>query len=185
MQNATLDIDYTNPMMFDQNEVIRQYEDNVRKMGLELDEVKKWRSIYTTYFNNTFSIKEGRRVAADKGSPNPNINMLGFAVQKLGLRYVLEPLKKHPRDFWMVGRIKVELTDSAGRPTHKTIKNKKQLLNAIADQIPEALVQFEDILTAQKETLNAKREQMLKMKAQMEGKDPNSLEALQVKAISE
>ena len=76
----------------------------------------------------------------------------------------------------MTGRIKVELVDANGKPTNPDIgTSKKRLLNAIADKIPEALVQYEDTLALQKESLRKRHEEMLKMKAEMEGKDPKAL----------
>ena len=38
---------------------------------------------------------------------------------QLGIRSVMEQVKKHPRDFFSFGRLKVELVNAAGIPTNK------------------------------------------------------------------
>ena len=73
--------------------------------------VKEWRSVYTTYFNKEFTIAEGRRVAKDKCVSNPNIHLIKYAVEALGLKCFLDICAKHPRDFFNNGRLRVQLTD--------------------------------------------------------------------------
>ena len=115
-----MDIDVMNPMLFDINVMKKKYENGEHlPSNITVEEVKKWKSIYTTYFDAKLSIKEGRRVGVDKCAENPNIHMLGMALAMLNIRYVLEPLKRHPRDYWGSGRIKVELVDDAGRATNR------------------------------------------------------------------
>ena len=156
--NATMDVDVTNPMLFDVSAMKKKYENGEHLSGgLTVEQVKKWKSVYTTYFNSALSLKEGRRVHQDKCCENPNINMLKMAVDRLGLRSVIEPFKKHPRDFWGHGRLKIELVDGSGRPVNSSIgTSKRKLFEAIGNMIPEALVQYEDTLAAEKAEVKAR-----------------------------
>ena len=115
--------------------------------GLSQDVVKTWVSVYTTYFNADLSFNEGRRVKKDLCAENPNIHMLAMAVQMLGLRFVMEPLKKHPKDFFSFGRLKIELKDDAGRPCNSQIGTcRRKLYASIGQNIPEAMVKFTEAL---------------------------------------
>lgn len=49
---------------------------------------------------------------------------------------VIEPRKRHPRDFFSEGRIRIRLKDEEGKPVVEGITNKKQLLEALAKHIP-------------------------------------------------
>ena len=143
-----MDTDVMNPMMFDLTAMKKKYENGEHvPAGFTFEEVKKWRCLYTTYFDANLSIKEGRRVATDKCAEKPNVHMLANCCDALGLKYVMEPLKKHPRDYFNNGRLKVQIVDDAGRPTHKDIgTSKRKLYQAVADQMPEAIVKYTDAL---------------------------------------
>ena len=55
---------------------------------------------------------------------------------QLGIRSVMEQVKKHPRDFFSFGRLKVELVNAACIPTNKQIgRSKRKLYAAIGEQI--------------------------------------------------
>ena len=101
----------------------------------------KWKCVYTTYFNSNLSIKEGRRVNKEKCLPDPNINLIRMAVTTLKLRSALEPITRHPRDYFNCGRLKVELVDQDGNPKNAEIgTSKRKLFEKIADKLPEALI---------------------------------------------
>jgi signal recognition particle subunit SEC65 len=38
--------------------------------------LKKWKTIYTTYFNKNLTVSEGRRLSLDKCVENPNVHLL-------------------------------------------------------------------------------------------------------------
>ena len=114
------------------------------------DDYTKWRTIYTTYFNKDLTIKEGRRVPKEKCVSNPNVNLIGMAMNELGVKGIIELTRKHPRDIWGLGRIKVKMVNENGEPIHKEYgTDKRKLMNAIADKFPEAKVNYDQALASQ------------------------------------
>ena len=174
MANATMETDPTNPMMFDVNGSRAKYENGEHlPQDLSLEQVKKWVSVYATYFNADLSVNQGRRVLKDLCAEEPNINMIAMAVQMVGLRYVMEPLKKHPKDFFSHGRLKIQLKDESGRPMNSQIgTDRRKLYRAIGEKIPEALVKYTEILEQQKEELMEKKKQMEALRAEQMGQQP-------------
>ena len=52
--------DFTNPMVFDTNEIRRQQESGANcPQGISYEETKTWNCVYTTYFNKDLSINDG------------------------------------------------------------------------------------------------------------------------------
>ena len=111
-----METDYTNPMVFDTKGIKQNYLDKAHAMYGKDTDFSTWKVVYTTYFNSTLSIKEGRRMPKEKCLENPNVNLLQMACTKLKLRTAIEPIAKHPRDFFNSGRIRVELVDQDGNP---------------------------------------------------------------------
>lgn len=67
-----METDFSNPMVFDQKVIKDNGKSNIpQEMNL-----KKWNTIYTTYFNKTLTVSEGRRLPLDKCVENPNIHLL-------------------------------------------------------------------------------------------------------------
>ena len=92
--------------------------------------------MYTTYFNKELSLNDGRRVHKKYCVENPNVHLLQMCCDELGVRSVLEPIKRHPKDFMSHGRLKVELEDSAGRPINtKFGTSKKKFFIAVGEII--------------------------------------------------
>jgi signal recognition particle subunit SEC65 len=59
------------------------------------------------------------------------------AAQKLGYRYLLfEMSKRHPRDPWQPGRMRLELLNADSSPVVPGITTKLQLLGRLADVVP-------------------------------------------------
>ena len=70
----------------------------------------------------------------------------------LKIRSVLEPIAKHPRDYFNNGRLRVELVDDNGNPKNAAIgTDKRKLFLAMAEKFPEAQKQYDDLLEKQKE----------------------------------
>ena len=104
--------------------------------------------------------------------------MLGICCDLIGSKYVLEPLKKHPRDYFEAGRLKVQLLDDAGRPANPKVgTSKRKLFWMIAEQIPVAQKKYEEALAQQKAVVNARKEQMAKLQQAQTGAKENPDEA--------
>ena len=111
------------------------------------DDYTKWKTLYTTYFNKSLSIKEGRRLPVEKCVENPNINMIAMAMNELKIKGIIEPTRKHPRDYFNIGRLKVKLVGDNGEPLHPSIgTDKRKLMNAIADKFPVAKEKYDQAL---------------------------------------
>ncbi|EST04573.1 Signal recognition particle, SRP19 subunit [Kalmanozyma brasiliensis GHG001] len=99
-------------------------------------EHKKWVSVYPIYFDAKRHYGKGcRRVSYEKSSPFPTQLWIAKAVGRLQLKYVQEPYKTHPQDWENPGRVKVQLFNEDGEPTHSRFASKKQLFDAIAETI--------------------------------------------------
>ena len=64
-----------------------------------------------TYFDTNLSIKEGRRLPKEKCVDSPNVHLLAYACELLKLKHVVERCSKHPRDYFGIGRLKVQMVD--------------------------------------------------------------------------
>jgi|TARA_B110000285_G_C14915332_1_gene509940 signal recognition particle subunit SRP19 len=107
-------------------------------------ESKKWRCVYATYFDKSLTIKEGRRLPKEMCLDNPNINIISFAMEKLKLKYHIDPIAKHPRDFFGMGRLKVKMLDNDGNPLNSEIgTSKRKLFAKIAEGFPKAQERFD------------------------------------------
>ena len=105
-----------------------------------------------TYFDASLSIKEGRRLPKEKCVDSPNVHLLAYACELLKLKHVVERCSKHPRDYFGIGRMKVQMVDDNGNVMNKSIgTSKRKLFNALADKIPDAQIKYDFILTEQKE----------------------------------
>ena len=72
---ATMETDISNPMVFDVNGIKKKQDDTIGG-GIGGHEVKKWNSVYTTYYNKNLTLKEGRRVPKELCLENPNIHFI-------------------------------------------------------------------------------------------------------------
>ena len=121
------------------------------KAQTNTDETKKWRCVYVTYFDATKSIKEGRRLPKEKCVDSPNVHLLAYACELLKLKHTVERVRKHPRDYFGIGRIKVQLLDDRDYVMNTAIgTSKRKLFNAIADNLKDAKIKYDYILSEQK-----------------------------------
>ena len=166
---ATIETDISNPMMFDQTSMRAKQQERLEQ-GIDGHECKNWKSVYTTYFDKNLSIKEGRRIQKDLCLDNPNVHLLQFACEALGLKSLAEPLRKHPRDFFNRGRVKVMIiNDKTGETVNNDIGTcKRKLLIRIAQKFPEAKEKYDTILTQQKETVEQRKKELKMMQGQAE-----------------
>ena len=158
LQFATMETDFTNPMVFDIKGMKQQELQMKENMG-EVD-WKKWRSIYPCYFDKNLTIAEGRRLGKESAIENPNIHLLSFALSLLKVKHVQQLAGKHPRDFMGAGRLKVQICNENGDPINPEIANKKELFRKMSLIWPQAQAEYEKRLTAQHEANDAKKAQM-------------------------
>ena len=79
----------------------------------------------------------------------------------LKLSSIVEPIAKHPRDFFNSGRIRVELVDENGNAKNSEIgTSKRKLFEAIANKFPEAKIQYDALLNEQKASAEANKKEL-------------------------
>ncbi|KAJ9071947.1 signal recognition particle subunit [Entomophthora muscae] len=99
---------------------------------------KDWICIYPIYFDANVSIHKGRKVKKAWAIKNPNVIHLMYAIHKLSFKTCFEPVKRHPRTFDNYGRIRVNLLLENGFYANQDVTTKHQLLQKIANLLPEA-----------------------------------------------
>ena len=90
-----------------------------------------WICIYPVYINSEKTLQQGRKLEKTLAVKEPVAIYMAESAKTLGLQVVLESKKRHPRDFFTFGRIRVKLTDEKGSFV-SSIKTKKQLMMEIA-----------------------------------------------------
>ena len=83
---------------------------------------------------------------------------------QLKIRSVVEQVKKHPRDYFSFGRLRIELLRD-GKPTNSQIPNKRKFFAAMGEIIHAQNKIFGDMLEKQKSEVASRMEAM--QKAQM------------------
>ena len=94
--------------------------------------------IYPLYFNSQISCSKGRRVPSSLAVKEPNIIALTETIGRMGLKFKVEPDKRHPKDPFTFGRVLIIAT-----------KSKNQILREIAScmvtEIPENIKLQKDL----------------------------------------
>ncbi|KAG8094472.1 hypothetical protein GUJ93_ZPchr0012g20509 [Zizania palustris] len=99
--------------------------------------IKKWNIIYPVYINSKKTVAEGRRIAAGKACADPTCIEIADCCSYLKIPHAIELDKAYPRDFFQVGRVRVQLKKDDGSPVNPAIKTKKQLMVQIAELVPK------------------------------------------------
>ncbi|KAG2606201.1 signal recognition particle 19 kDa protein-like [Panicum virgatum] len=99
--------------------------------------IKKWNVIYPVYLNSKKTVAEGRRIATSKACPDPTCIEIADCCSHLKIPHAIELDKAYPRDFFQVGRVRVQLKKDDGSPVNPAIKTKKQLMIQIAELVPK------------------------------------------------
>ncbi|QPG76948.1 hypothetical protein FOA43_004342 [Brettanomyces nanus] len=100
----------------------------------ERKQLSTMQSLYPCYFDSNRSVKEGRRAPIEKCVENPLANTILNACRSFGFPALLESDKSHPQDFGNPGRVRLALKFEE-KPTHKSIRSKRQLLNEVGDYL--------------------------------------------------
>lgn len=72
-----------------------------------MEEASKDFQVYPIYFDSSVSRADGRKCSKEKGVSKPAFKEIKQALDSLGLKYVGESGKTHPKDLRMQGRFKV------------------------------------------------------------------------------
>mmetsp|Transcript_25532 Transcript_25532/g.60734 ORF Transcript_25532/g.60734 Transcript_25532/m.60734 type:complete len:144 (-) Transcript_25532:165-596(-) len=94
--------------------------------------------IYPSYINRKLKISEGRRISKEKACEDPTAQEIFDSVTKaLKLDAQLEADKCYSRDFWVVGRVRVQLKNEDGSPVRVDIPSRKVLFERVAEWVPK------------------------------------------------
>lgn len=95
-------------------------------------------SFFFLFFSDkSRSLSEGRRVPAAVAVENPTAEEIGMVCKFLKLEHVVEETKRHPSDFFNVGRVRVQIEGADGKPVNPDVPSKKVLLLKLAEFIPQ------------------------------------------------
>ncbi|KAJ3325205.1 hypothetical protein HDV06_004995 [Boothiomyces sp. JEL0866] len=114
------------------------------EMEKQQELIKNWVAIYPVYINCEKSISQGRRIPSEFAVKEPAAIYMGQAAKLLGYNVALELNKRHPRDPFTFGRLRIKFKDENGAPVISDITNKKELLIRLAEKIPEAMEKMND-----------------------------------------
>mmetsp|Transcript_25844 Transcript_25844/g.55360 ORF Transcript_25844/g.55360 Transcript_25844/m.55360 type:complete len:161 (-) Transcript_25844:115-597(-) len=106
-----------------------------KQTGEQID-MGPWVCIYPCYINKSLSIAKGRKVSKEIGVENPNVIEINDSVKHLNLVSTIED-KRHPKDFWMRGRVRVRLKNEDGTLANPEIKSRKVLLREVCKLVPK------------------------------------------------
>ncbi|KAJ2157173.1 signal recognition particle subunit [Coemansia sp. RSA 552] len=93
---------------------------------------KRWICLYPLYFNRGVSVPKGRRVPLELAVADPHGRQLSMAVKEAGFNVCYEPNKRHPRDFFTPGRVRVKVFDDDGSPMNRDVTSRKELIMRVA-----------------------------------------------------
>lgn len=110
----------------------------------ELKETKNWVCIYPVYLDISKTRTEGRRVGKKDGIKDPSAIYIVKAAKLLGYKVGFEPLKRHSRDPFNYGRIRIKFKDG-NQYLLPNITTKSQLYSAVASKVPEAKELLQDL----------------------------------------
>lgn len=91
-----------------------------------LMKTKHWRVLYPVYFDKEVSRADGRKVPTSLAVDMPDIDEIARVLQHFKIPFFVEINKRHPRDFFCIGRVRYNLkNDENGELANPDIPNSK------------------------------------------------------------
>ncbi|KAK4526919.1 hypothetical protein GAYE_SCF29G4838 [Galdieria yellowstonensis] len=114
-------------------------EDNYEDRSTTPEYAKRWICIYPVYIDATCSLFQGRKISKHLCSESPNVEEIASSCSQLGFKILVEPNKKHPRDHFRKGRVRVNLYQDEHRTVAvvPNIEKRKQLWAKVSQCIIE------------------------------------------------
>jgi signal recognition particle subunit SEC65 len=100
--------------------------------------MSSWACVYPVYIDLKKSRKEGRKIPAANAIEDPSAIYMVTAAQKLGFEVGLEPSKRHPRDPFNFGRLRIRFKQN-GKLMNPKIDTKTKLYTLIAKGMADAI----------------------------------------------
>ena len=113
-----------------------------KTVTLTPEDVKTWICLYPLYLDKGKSERQGRRVSKSLAVENPNVLEINDSCKHLKLLSAIEN-KRHPRDFFSRGRVRVQLKKEDGTPCNPAIRTRKQLMIEVAKLVPSHVLRVQ------------------------------------------
>eukprot|EP01133_Synstelium_polycarpum_P013662 gene13662-16089_t len=139
----------------------------------QIPNFKKWLIVYPQHINSELTKDGGRKTPKALSVKNPSPQEIAIAAGALNLQAVLEAHKAYPKDFFLRGRVRIQLeTDGVFIDyVNPEITSKTKLLLALAAKIkettpvrPEAFNPLSMIATAHQPAVKKEKEDKKKKK---------------------
>ena len=95
------------------------------KVVTDTEFAKKWRMLYPLYFDKSIGRDKGRKVSSSMAIEKPDVADFVQVLSFLKIPHLVEINKQHPRDFFALGRVRYNLTNSDGSFVNPMIKNSR------------------------------------------------------------
>mmetsp|Transcript_40470 Transcript_40470/g.89927 ORF Transcript_40470/g.89927 Transcript_40470/m.89927 type:complete len:157 (+) Transcript_40470:78-548(+) len=92
--------------------------------------------VYPHYISSNKTVQEGRRIPKDLACEMPNVLEMLEVCKHLNIPAVIED-KHYPRDWFIRGRLRVQLRQDDGMPTNTEVPNRRTLLIKLAELVPK------------------------------------------------
>lgn len=114
---------------------------------------RKWDKrvvIYPAYIDKNITVAAGRRVPKTKACEDPNVKEIcdcctGALKLKADFEY-----KHYSRQWWVPGRVRVQLKNDDGSPCNPQIPDRKTLFLRVAELVPHHPMRSQEALAAKK-----------------------------------
>ena len=100
--------------------------------------LSSWSCVYPVFIDAKKSRQEGRKIPAAYAIENPSAIYMVTAAQKLGFDVGLEASKRHPRDPFNFGRLRIRFKQN-GKLVNPKIDTKTKLYTLIAQGMADAV----------------------------------------------
>uniref|UniRef100_A0A7S0YF51 Signal recognition particle 19 kDa protein n=1 Tax=Polytomella parva TaxID=51329 RepID=A0A7S0YF51_9CHLO len=91
--------------------------------------------LYPHYITSGKTVAEGRRIPSNLACSNPNVIEMYECCRALSIPCQIEG-KTYPRDWFIKGRLRVQLFNADGTPVNPTIPTRRDLMIKIAELWP-------------------------------------------------
>lgn len=92
--------------------------------------------LYPHYITKSKTVQDGRRIPKELACDNPNVMEMLECLKELQIPAVIED-KHYPRDWFIRGRLRVQLKKDDGSPTNPAIPDRRTLMIKIAELQPK------------------------------------------------
>ena len=103
----------------------------------------RWVVVYPVYMNRNRKICDGRKLPLSACCEDPPAAVIAQCAARLSFQTVLEPMKKHPRDFFEPGRIRVRLFNDDGSAVKESVRTRLALYREISALVPSVKMEMD------------------------------------------